>query len=96
MSVYVDEASIPYGRMKMSHLMADTTEELRAMAKQLGLERHIQKEGEPSEHLDVSLSKRAEAIRLGAVPVGYRELVGLIRSKRAAAGWVVVDVGAKR
>lgn len=85
MTVYVDEASIPYGRMKMSHLMADTPEELRAMARALGLEAHIQSAGQPSEHLDVSLSKRAEAIRLGALPAGHREIVALIRAKREAA-----------
>ena len=67
MAVYVDNMRIRYGRMKMSHLIADTSEELRSMAQGLGLERYIQHAGEPKEHLDVSMSKRAEAIAAGAI-----------------------------
>ena len=61
--LYVDHARIPYGRMLMSHLMADTPEELREMAGKLKMERWIQHPGTPKEHLDVSESKREEAIQ---------------------------------
>ena len=82
MSIYVDSASIPYGRMKMCHLMADSHEELTDMATTLGLSAHIQHAGQPGEHLDVSLSKRRQAIKLGALPVRSRDLVEVVRAKR--------------
>ena len=80
--IYVDNARIPFGRMRMSHLMADTSEELHDVARDLGLSRWIQKSGEPGEHLDVSMSKREEAIRLGAKAVRSRELVVLVQNRR--------------
>ena len=67
--LYVDHARIPYGRMLTSHLMADTPDELREMAEKLKMERWIQHPGTPKEHLDVSESKRTEAIRMGAASV---------------------------
>ena len=82
MAVYVDSARIPYGRMLMSHLMADTSEELVAMAETLGLDRWIQYVGTAQEHLDVSQTKRLEAINLGAQPVHPRVLVELRQRKR--------------
>ena len=84
--IYVDHARIPYGQMLMSHLMADTPEELREMAKKLEIERYIQYPGTPKEHLDVSEYKRAEAIRMGAASVTGRQLAEIIRSKRAPQG----------
>lgn len=84
MAVYVDRMKAPLGRMLMSHLVADTPGELRQMAAQLGLERYIQYPGTPKEHLDVSQSKRAEALRLGAVEIDGRRLVEIIRAKRQA------------
>ena len=80
--VYVDHARIPYGRMLMSHLMADTPEELREIAGKLKIEDYIQYTGTPKEHLDVSESKRTEAIRMGAASVTGRQLAAIIRSKR--------------
>jgi len=60
--VYVDESKHPYGRMMMCHMMADTTEELLAMADRIGVARRwLQKAGTPYEHFDISKGKRAEA-----------------------------------
>lgn len=79
MAVYVDDMyKSPmgrFGRMKMSHMVADTSEELRAMASLIGLdEKHIQHEGTPREHFDVSMAKRKEAVLYGAVELTMREL----------------------
>ena len=82
--LYVDHQSAPLGRMTMSHLMADTQKELLQAADALGL-RHswLQNKDQPSEHFDVSESKRKLAIdRLGAVPVTSRKLVEVVRRKR--------------
>lgn len=88
MSVYVDGASHAYGRMKMCHMLADTTDELLAMADQIGVQRKwIQNAGTPTEHFDVCKAKRELAVKHGAVTVvDSRELVKLIRSKRATRG----------
>lgn len=87
MAVFIDDMYLKpigqYGRMKMSHMIADTSEELLAMVDQIGLSRRwIQKVGTPQEHFDVSLSFRGKAILAGAIPVTMRELAGRIRQKR--------------
>lgn len=87
MSVYVDSAFIKYGRMSMCHMMADSTEELLAMAARLGLRRTwIQRPGEPGEHFDVCKAKRAEAIAFGAVEVTGRDLVRIVQQRREVNG----------
>ena len=82
--VYVDHYRAPYGRMKMSHLMADTTEELLAMVDAIGVNRKwIQKAGCHDEHFDIAESKRLLAIRAGAQPVSSRDLIAVVRRKRS-------------
>lgn len=86
MSVYVDHPKHPYGRMIMCHMMADTTDELLAMADAIGVQRKwLQNAGTATEHFDVCKAKRDLAIQRGAVTiVDSRELVRLIRMKRTA------------
>ena len=87
MTVYVDDAQNPYGRMKMAHLMADTTDELLEFAYHLGIKtKWLQNAGTPTEHFDVSQTKRDEAIRLGAKPCPSRALIELVvKPKRKRA-----------
>ena len=83
MTVYVDDARISFRRMKMSHMMADTTDELLDMAERLHLQdKWIQKAGTPEEHFDVCESYRQRAIGYGAKSVTSRDLVELVRRKR--------------
>lgn len=85
MAVYVDDMRASYGRMKMCHMMADTTEELLAMVDRIGVRRRwIQNAGTPREHFDIALSKRELAVMHGAVEVTRRELghLSLIRQGR--------------
>lgn len=83
MTVYVDDALIswnpphmPFRTWKMSHLFADTVEELHAFAASLGLApTWFQCPPKASwNHYDITKSKREEALKAGAVPIKYREL----------------------
>jgi len=81
-AVYVDKARNPYGRMLMSHMLADSLDELHAMAEQVGLKRRwFQSHGTP--HYDLCQAKRALAIGGGALEIDRREVVRLIRHWRA-------------
>lgn len=82
MAVYVDDARIPYGRMKMAHMLADTPEELHAMADRIGVRRRWFQARASAPHYDVCLSKRRLALQYGAVEVDRQELAALIRRLR--------------
>ena len=80
MAVYVDNMRCPYGRMFMSHMMADTEVVLHDMADRIGVARRwIQKSRKGLVHYDICQSKRAMAVRLGAVEVNQREVANLMR-----------------
>ena len=84
MSVYVDDMEAPYGRMIMCHMLADTPEELRAMAKKIGVpHKWLQKAGTHREHFDICKQKRCQAVMFGAVEITMQELVGKCRDKQA-------------
>lgn len=81
MPVYVDDMyKYPmgrFGRMKMSHMIADTNEELHDMAKKIGVARRwCQKEnlGKGYIHYDIAMNKRELAISFGAKSISLREL----------------------
>jgi hypothetical protein len=83
LAVYVDNYRASFGRMVMSHMIADTREELLEMVDKIGVQRKwIQSEGKYSEHFDICLSKRARAVELGAVELSSKELVLKMREKR--------------
>lgn len=81
MAVYVDDACIPFGRMKMCHMAADTVEELHAMADQIGVQRRWY-QGPPKTmrpHYDICLSKRRLAIMHGALERCPRDILWAAR-----------------
>lgn len=81
MSVYVDNFAAPYGRMIMCHMMADSRDELLAMADQIGVNRKwLQKAGTVHEHFDICKAKRFLAVKAGAIEVD--SLGELIHEKR--------------
>lgn len=85
MAVYVDGAKNPLTQMLMSHMLADSEEELHQMAAAIGLKRAwFQNHGTP--HYDLCQTKRQLAIQRGAVQVGRRELVVIIRRLREEHG----------
>lgn len=86
MTVYVDDMRAAYGRMVMCHMIADTDEELHAMADAIGVARRWhQKPGTARSHYDIALSKRALAIALGAVEITWRQ-TGAMTARRAVLG----------
>lgn len=83
MSVYVDDARLKFRNMTMCHMIADSTEELLAMADAIGVRRKwIQDAGTYREHFDVCLSKRAKAVKAGAREISQRELGMMLRQRR--------------
>lgn len=90
MAVYVDDMYRSpigqFGRMKMSHMVADTTEELLAMADAIGVARKwLQKGGTYREHFDIAMSKRALAVKAGAKEITWRECGQMEIDKRERA-----------
>ena len=85
MAVYVDDMNAKFGRMIMCHMIADSTEELLAMADKIGVARRwIQKPGEPGEHFDVCKAARWKAVAAGAVEITQRRLWMKIAERRWA------------
>jgi len=82
MAVYVDRARHRYGRMIMCHMLADTEDELHAMAERIGVAHRWYQAKASTPHYDICRTKRALAIHNGAVDVGRREVVSVIRRIR--------------
>jgi len=80
MSIYVDELQerMVYGHHKWCHLLADNIEELHKFAIMIGLHKEWYQEGS-CPHYDVTESKRARAVRLGAKEIRGDELLKVIK-----------------
>lgn len=93
MPVYVDRAMIPYRGMLMSHMIADTPEELHRMAARLGLRREWYQNGASFPHYDVCSRKRSIAVNMGAIELSRREIgakMREIRSNGLGTAWNIV------
>ena len=83
MTVYVDDMfKSPmgrFGRMKMSHMVADSDKELHKMAATIGVaRRHWQSPEKTSgSHYDVAMVARSRAVANGAVEVTLRQLAAM-------------------
>ena len=87
MAVYVDELlqwpkspKWPYGQS--CHMYADTVEELHEFAATLGLKRSWFQQHEVMPHYDLTKTKRALAVRRGAVEHSRGDVVEVIRQRR--------------
>lgn len=82
MVVYVDDMyRYPMGRfrrMKMSHMISDSEEELHKMAAKIGVARKWYQ----GDHYDIAMSKRTLAIKFGAVPIRLRTLAAMSMNRR--------------
>lgn len=75
--VYVDNAFIPFGRMIMCHMVADTLEELHEMADKIGVNRKWF-QNKRMHHYDICKSKRKLAVKYGAKEITTKELLQFI------------------
>lgn len=86
MPVYVDDMRANFGRMIMCHMIADTDDELHAMAAVIGIARKWhQAPPKHDSHYDVALSCRAQAVRAGSIEVTWRQL-GCMNMRRRIEG----------
>lgn len=83
MPVYVDDYRTPFRRMIMSHMTADTLDELHDMARKLNLNRRYFQDGS-TPHYDVCESMRRKAVQLGAIEETTVE--GVLRRKEQRDG----------
>lgn len=84
MSVYVDNGRKRYRGLLMCHMVADTDEELHAMADVLGIDRkHHQCAGTEKSHYDICQEKRAIAVKHGATEVSQKDVVRIVQARRA-------------
>lgn len=74
MTVFVDDMKAKFGNMVMCHMLADSDEELHAMAVKIGVQRKWhQAPPKHDSHYDIFLSKRALAVKAGAVEITRRQ-----------------------
>lgn len=86
MPVYVDSMKAAYGRMIMCHMIADTDEELHAMADAIGVARKWhQAPPKHTSHYDICQTKRALAVQHGAIEVTWKDL-GAMELRRRITG----------
>ena len=76
--VYIDDFFADFRGMKMCHMIADTDEELDAMADKIGIQRRWKHNGT---HYDVCMAKRKLAIKYGAVAVSVLQLARISNEK---------------
>lgn len=89
MTVYVDDAVHPWRGQRWAHLMADTLDELHAMAARLGLPRRAFQNKTSGAHYDVTAELREQAIALGALAISRhreRDLVKTVIARAKAQG----------
>jgi hypothetical protein len=84
MSIYVDQAIHRFRHTLMCHMLADSPEELHAMADRIGMARKWYQREASTPHYDISKEKRAAAVAAGAIEVDRRGLVAVIRRIRAS------------
>lgn len=73
MAVYVDDMKVKYRRMIMCHMIADTDEELRAMAQKIG----VQQKWHQGDHFDICLEMKAKAVAFGAIEITLRQCAAM-------------------
>jgi hypothetical protein len=91
-TVYVDDMRAAFRGHIMCHMIADTEEELHAMAERIGIARRWYQ----GDHYDVTLDRRALAVEYGAREITWRHcsLMTVLRRRDPAAPLVTPEEGA--
>lgn len=83
MTVYIDKMNIPYGRMIMCHMLADSRKELDDIAHKIGLNKKwIQYPGTYKEHYDICLQYKNKALEAGAIEISRKQVALILKKKR--------------
>ena len=85
MSVYVDNEQIPWRGRFWCHMVADTLSELHEFAEKLGLRRSWFQDHGRYWHYDITVNKKNQALKLGAVPGDKRIIVSLAKKLKEEA-----------
>ena len=88
MAVYVDDAIWRWAGRRWCHLLADDTDELHRLARQLGIHRSLY-QGPPktsAPHYDITGLERDRALRIGAIPCNREQIVQVFRRVRVRNG----------
>lgn len=80
MTVYVDNAAVPYRGKPRYHLASADVAELHVFAERCGIARCWYHASAKLKHYDVTEAERNKAIASGALAVTAKELVTLIRA----------------
>lgn len=87
--VYIDNFNAPFGRMKMCHMIADTTDELLDMVDKISVQRKwIQYPGTPNEHFDISLAKKQLALTAGATEINFRDYARMVDERSPKGDYI--------
>lgn len=78
MTVYVDTMRARLRRTIMCHMIADTEEELHAMAERIGVTRNWYQR----DHYDIAMSKKKLALAAGARQISLRQLACMVWLRR--------------
>jgi hypothetical protein len=87
MTVYVDDMNQSYTnrfrrKLIMSHMMADTVEELHVMADKIGVNRRWFQSPDREPHYDICKSKKEQAIQEGAISITHKQLACMNMRRR--------------
>jgi len=94
MPVYVDRARNGFGRMIMCHMIADTPNELHAMADRIGVARRWFQQPPKASfwHYDIAQSKRELAVAAGAIDCERNVFVDHLRRIRESRAFLELSV----
>jgi Protein of unknown function (DUF4031) len=87
-TVYVDNAGIPWRGHHWAHLLGSDLDELHALAAEIGLRRAWFQDHGRYPHYDVTTDKRAEAVTAGAVAFYDRRIPQDVLMKRPDGAYV--------